>query len=887
MSWENQGTTTAPKPKIVSIEIIDKTDTTIKVKVTTKRNVGGTLIYSIQEENGAYQERERVKQTATGELAQEEYTFNSLDRSKIYTKIKVEAIAENGETASKEIDVTTIPALTRNNVTFTYTVNGKSIREGEYTQGPITVKIATKNVDTTGYRLQYTTGNPEVAGDWKDYDNKTGVEFTIKGNLYVRLSDGRQGGRYATAIINNIDTLPPKQFTPEVTTGIDYIKVTGSTIDQEETTTSTSSGIAYYQFSKDNGETWVPKDGTTETSYTFDDLESGTNCKIKMKAIDKVGKETITEPIERATENIEIAYQYNPSTWTNGNVVVTIATTPSLPEGYTVEYSKDRTTWDSNNTMSEKGELYVRIKNANNYVIKDNMTANVANIDNTEPNKATLTIDATTIVTAKVEQNDNDAGSGVDITKCKWKYTKSNSEIGTDETNYTGGGTFTTNPQTITLDIQEKGIYYLHILTVDNVGNKKETISEAISVTLIEKTSTWTGQVNSPNLVGGMKAVYWEPNTTEKVLTYASSEEEWNNWYNYVEGDNQTDLKNSKWANAKMTKDGIDSYFVWIPRYEYKILSGKGTNTTGKIEVKFIPTSQTTPDEGYKIHPAFTNGTSNNFKNGEWDKELPGIWVGKYETSHSDATENSEGSGNTLAIVPNVQSWRNITVGECYTTAYNYDRDKESHLMKNSEWGACVYLTHSQYGRNGQEIDLNNSSNCITGNGGGSSNATANSGGITYAHNTTLGAQANSTGNMFGLYDLSGGAWEYVATYIENGNAVLSNGSSFTDQTRSTKYATIYPYDSSNDVLDTNYMTYKNANYGYGDAILETSSSGQGANSWFNGHSVFAFKDTPFLVRGGYYDSGTAAGLFSFSGIGGIAFERCFIPCCLSWNIVL
>ena len=36
--------------------------------------------------------------------------------------------------------------------------------------------------------------------------------------------------------------------------------------------------------------------------------------------------------------------------------------------------------------------------------------------------------------------------------------------------------------------------------------------------------------------------------------------------------------------------------------------------------------------------------------------------------------------------------------------------------MKNSEWGAVAYLAHSQYGRNGHEITINNSSNFITGN---------------------------------------------------------------------------------------------------------------------------------------------------------------------------
>ncbi len=413
--WENQGTTAMPKPKIVAIEILERTDTTIKVKVTTRRNAGGTLLYSIKEEEGEYQEITRTTQATTGDPIEEEYTFTNLDADKSYTEIKVEAIAENGLTASKEIDIVKIPALTNKDVIFAYTVNGKSIKEGEYTQGPVTVKASIKNVDTTGYKVQYSQVDPKVGAIWEEYDTN-GVEFTTKGNLYVRLSDGKQGGRYATAKVN-IDTLPPKQFTPEVTTGIDYITVTGSTVDEEETTTSASSGIAKYQFSKDGGATWVPADGTTNTSYTFDNLKSGTNCKIQMKAIDKVGKEIITEPIEQATEEIEIAYQYSPSTWTNGNVepvVVTIATTPSLPEGYTVEYSKDRSTWDSNaNTMSQKGELYVRIKNANSYVIKDNMTANVVKIDNDKPKEFTITQESVTTssITVKVTAEDAEATS--------------------------------------------------------------------------------------------------------------------------------------------------------------------------------------------------------------------------------------------------------------------------------------------------------------------------------------------------------------------------------------------------------------------------------------------------------------------------------------------
>ena len=178
--------------------------------------------------------------------------------------------------------------------------------------------------------------------------------------------------------------------------------------------------------------------------------------------------------------------------------------------------------------------------------------------------------------------------------------------------------------------------------------------------------------------------------------------------------------------------------------------------------------------------------------------------------------------------------------------------------MKNSEWGAVAYLTHSQYGRNGHEIDINNSSSFITGNGGGN---------------------ASTTGNIYGIYDLSGGAWERVAGYISNGDSNLSYGSSFAYQTadpegyqtRSTKYATVYPYDSSNDTYTNNYTVYKNAGYGYGDAILETSILGSAEESWFNDYSIFPSTSSPFFLHGSGCTDGLPAGAFYFNKASGVA----------------
>ncbi len=419
VGWENQGTTTTPKPKIVSIEIIDKTDTTIKVKVTTKRNVGGTLIYSIQE-NGAYQEVERVTQTATGEPAQEEYTFNNLDSSKIYSKIKVEAIAENGEKASEEINVIDIPALTRNDVIFT--VNGKNIEEIDYTKGPIMVKIATKNVDVTGYKLQYATGDPKVESNWKEYKT-TGVEFTSNGNLYVRLSDGRTGGKYVTGSVTKIDKEAPTGLNLTVTdSGIDSITVTSSATDA-------GSGVARYYFSKDNGITWEPKDGISatngkEASYTFADLIQYKTYQLKMKAVDNVENESETEEAKaQAPTKLEIGFQYNPAEdWTNEKVTVTITPEAKIQEligkGYTIEYSKDKNIWNTYDATKgiiteEYGEIYVKVKNKKGHSITGEeplgTVANVTNIDTEPPKDFTITQKRATTSTITVEAIAEDA----------------------------------------------------------------------------------------------------------------------------------------------------------------------------------------------------------------------------------------------------------------------------------------------------------------------------------------------------------------------------------------------------------------------------------------------------------------------------------------------
>ena len=231
-------------------------------------------------------------------------------------------------------------------------------------------------------------------------------------------------------------------------------------------------------------------------------------------------------------------------------------------------------------------------------------------------------------------------------------------------------------------------------------------------------------------------------------------------------------------------------------------------------------------------HPAFIN----NVDAGGWSSELTGIWVGKYESARSDANGTTTGSATTIKVQPGQTSFRSTTIGNMYTYAKAYSTDLKSHMLKNSEWGAVAYLTESTYGRNGTEIGFNRNSSYLTGGGTGTA----------YVDSNKL---QSSTGNEYGIYDLRGGAYEYVASYY-NGSSSLSNGSSFASQGgRSNEYATTYNSSGS---------TSSNLYYKYGDATYET-------KSWHSDYAGFVHSSAPFFGRGGSANNGSSnSGVFYF-----------------------
>ena len=399
-----------------------------------------------------------------------------------------------------------------------------------------------------------------------------------------------------------------------------------------------------------------------------------------------------------------------------------------------------------------------------------------------------------------------------------------------------------------------------------NKGNYEIAISEIWSESVaIEATPEsvvdegWDeiAKVNKPKTINKSEEKYvtWTENngTYEINDTQTEIPEE---WYDY---------DNGKWANIKTTGNGYNAYWVWIPRYEYVVPT---STTATQIEVKFIPTTQTTADDGYTIHPAFTfNG-----------QQLAGIWVAKFEASSSSPSSSYGGGDSTslnVQVLPNVTSWRKITTNNIFTVCRNMqtggtlgtvsDTVVNSHMMKNIEWGAVAILSQSKYGiynlssktgltTNGGDGTLqvwNNpyytSTNTVLKTGYVSSSTSGKDATSTTScdeYNTGNGPKGSTTGTVYGVYDMAGGAYEYVAGCI-SGYEDTKFGVTEGDST----YVDLYTNASNS------YSDYTGAITG--DATTET-------KGWNDDYSNFVDSSNPVFRRGGNYNNGTSAGVFSF-----------------------
>ena len=483
-----------------------------------------------------------------------------------------------------------------------------------------------------------------------------------------------------------------------------------------------------------------------------------------------------------------------------------------------------------------------------------------------------------------LEENINNT---LDNRYIKMKMTGSNGyDSGVIKVNGYGKGTFEIYGEDI-LSPSDKVTYKLWMWLDEEADNSVQgTIYQ--SKIVVESFDRESNSPNSPMLDDGMIAVSYNGSNWVKADRSNTN----NDWYNYNE---------LKWANAVTVSestrnnylkasngtvikmDDIETMWVWIPRYSYSIGSEDGTNYYGK-QGKFLDTTPTKALPG-EIDIKFV---SENVKNrgsakyivnegiseDDWytpdaftfgDEELRGIWVGKFETSSSNPSAWIGGSNTTELdpmIKPNVTSWRSINVSNAFNVSlkmndkgnrYGFSSNVDTHMMKNSEWAVVSYLSQSKYGKLGnenfsgenKEVYQNKTDSFITGCSYGRPSNGNTDYGCQYTYDVNInGTGASTTGTIYGIYDMSGGAWEYV---MGNFNDTIAAGG-FTSMP-DLKYYDKYTSD--------NVSTACNGNECISHGLSETS-------NWYSDYPSVIDSTRPWLLRSGSSYNDFEAGIFLF-----------------------
>ena len=290
------------------------------------------------------------------------------------------------------------------------------------------------------------------------------------------------------------------------------------------------------------------------------------------------------------------------------------------------------------------------------------------------------------------------------------------------------------------------------------------------------------------------------------------------------------------------------------PDITYTTEFNSSNNFTGPREIDIVFENKTTTKQNgdaigtYHTHPAFTFG----------DTELNGIWVGKFETTGTaDAPtikgNNASLTGNKASLTDQNVSTQFATAQKLGTSAYGSTSKVDSHMMKNSEWGAVAYLSHSKYGTN-KEIRINNyyKSGFLTGCGANTENESeSNTCGIIYGK--AISYPQSTTGNITGIFDMSGGAWENVMGYYSGASTTWGATSDGNYAKFSSKPASKY-FDN---YTTTNPLTACNGGICYGHGLSEV-------NNWYGDYASFVDAALPWFVRGGSSINGANAGAFHF-----------------------
>lgn len=223
----------------------------------------------------------------------------------------------------------------------------------------------------------------------------------------------------------------------------------------------------------------------SETQTLHFTIKENSTYYLHILETDNVGNTSYTiHTIISDTLNPIVTREYSTKEITNQNVIVTVKSNEVLQgkEGWEV--------YDGGLTLRKEYTENVSRKVENFYDLAGNpvgVDVQITNIDKVAPNAATVSKTEFNTKDFKLTVGLSDNYSGIDLAKSQYV-------LDTNKTsNYNSAKGFTKTSEELSFNVDSDGIYYLHILSVDNAGNETDTVKEIkVDTTSPEYTVTYS-----------------------------------------------------------------------------------------------------------------------------------------------------------------------------------------------------------------------------------------------------------------------------------------------------------------------------------------------------------------------------------------------------------
>ncbi len=660
----------------------------------------------------------------------------------------------------------------------------------------ITANPSANPTNASSITYTFSFSEPVTGFDESDITVSNGMagNFTGNGSTYTLVVNYQADGVQHVGVIAGscTDFADNGNIAAVKTVTIDKTPPTAPTFSMSPTTMTNGNVTLTITYPAD-ANTKQYKIGTngTWTNYTAP-LTITNNDTIYTKVSDAAGnintsEKTITN-IDKTSPTATV--EYSTTNPTNANVTATIYADKTI----IVTNNGGQTSY----TFTANGSFVFYFTDAVGNT--GSATAIVSNIDKVAPSEPTANVASGTYSTAKTVTISGETGATI-------RYTLDGSIPTTSSTKYTSAITLNTS---VTLKVAQW----------DAAGNMSP-VSEYIYTINVPQAA------NAPVYATNMQPVKWTGSAWSTDVSGTT-------WYDYrIQDASVTNTNKNFWANVRLS-DG--SMYVWIPRYTYKIESDATNLITGKqVKIKYSNGITDDNTNAYISHPAFNFGGT----------QLAGIWVAKFEASSSNGQHGT--NGINVQTIPGKWGWRDLSISQAFDKSIaiksvlelGLETNVNTHLIKNTEWGAVVYLMDA--------VGIDSPAWVGSPYTGGSQ--------LTSEVYTT-NINQSTTKNATGIYDMAGGLGEYVSAYIDNGSSKLSlYGNSLLSSSVSyaNKYVTKFT-GIINGITGTSNDTYNN---------IYSQTNGMAIHEVFSGHnfdlSVIPYGDFPFMTRGGYATSSDIA----------------------------